>query len=228
MKNNKIATLGVMVPLVACLTFPLFGDKFVDRVEESTSVFKALMKSKDGGVPASLLEKCQCVVVIPHVIKAAFGFGGRHGNGIASCKGKKGNWSPLSFVKLSGGSFGFQIGAQSSDMVLFLMTDKSIQGLMGNKFTLGADASVAAGPVGRSVEADTDITFRAEIYSYARSKGLFAGISLEGASLRADNTAIKKFYGQEVDPKAILIDHKVPNTPYIAREFTKALPSGRE
>ena len=114
-------------------------------------------------------------------------------------------------------------------MVLFLMTDKSIQGLMGNKFTLGADASVAAGPVGRSVEADTDITFRAEIYSYARSKGLFAGISLEGASLRADDTAIKKFYGQEVEPKAILIDHKVPKNPYIAREFTNALyPSGTE
>ena len=228
MKNNKVATLSVIVPLVVCFTFPLFGDKFVDRVEESTSVYKALIKSKDGGVPASLLKKCQCVVVIPHVIKAAFGFGGRHGYGIASCKGKKGKWSPLSFVKLSGGSFGFQIGAQSSDMVLFLMTDKSIQGLMGNKFTLGADASVAAGPVGRSVEADTDITLRAEIYSYARSKGLFAGISLEGASLRADDTAIKKFYGQEVEPKAILIDHKVPNTPYIAREFTKALPSGTE
>ncbi|MCH6570630.1 MAG: lipid-binding SYLF domain-containing protein [Acidobacteria bacterium] len=224
MKNNKISTLALIFPLVACLTLPLFGDKFVDRVEESTSAYKALIKAKDGGVPASLLEKCQCVVVIPHVIKAAFGFGGRHGNGIASCKGKKGKWSPLSFVKLSGGSFGFQIGVQSSDMVLFLMTDKSIQGLLGNKFTLGADASVAAGPVGRSVAADTDITLRAEIYSYARSKGLFAGISLEGASLRADNTAIKKFYGQEVEPKAILIDHKVPNLPYIAREFTKALP----
>ncbi len=228
MKKNKIAMLGLIFPLVACLTLPLFGNKFVDRVEESTSVYKALIKGKDGGVPASLLEKCQCVVVIPHVIKAAFGFGGRHGNGIASCKGKTGKWSPLSFVKLSGGSFGFQIGVQSSDMVLFLMTDKSIQGLMGNKFTLGADASVAAGPVGRSVEADTDITFRAEIYSYARSKCLFAGISLEGAILRADDTAIKRFYGQEVDPKAILIDHKVPNTPYVAREFTKALPSGTE
>jgi lipid-binding SYLF domain-containing protein len=95
---------------------------------------------------------------------------------------------------------------------------------MGSKFTLGGDASVAAGPVGRSVEAGTDINLRAEIYSYARSKGLFAGISLEGASLRADGTAIEKFYGQEVDPRAILIDHKVPKIPYIAREFTKVLP----
>ncbi len=224
MKNNPIAALGVIFTLAACLTLPLFGDKFVDRVEEATSVYKALIKTKDGGVPSSLVEKSTCVVVIPHVIKAAFGFGGRHGNGIASCKGKKGKWSPLSFVKLSGGSFGFQIGAQSSDMVLFLMTDKSVQGLMGSKFTLGGDASVAAGPVGRSVEASTDINLRAEIYSYARSKGLFAGISLEGASLRADDTAIKKFYGQEVEPKAILIDHKVPKLPYIAREFRKALP----
>ena len=224
MKNKHIAALGVIFTLAACFTFPLFGDKFVDRVEESTNVYTALIKANDGGVPASLLKKCRCVVVIPHVIKAAFGFGGRHGNGIASCKGKKGKWSPLSFVKLSGGSFGFQIGAQASDMVLFLMTDKSIEGLLGSKFTLGADASVAAGPVGRSVEADTDITLRAEIYSYARAKGLFAGISLAGASLRADNTAIKKFYGQEVEPKAILIDHKVPKIPYIAREFTKVLP----
>ena len=142
MKNNKISTLGLIFPLVACLTLPLLGDKFVDRVEEATNAYKALIKAKDGGVPASLLEKCRCVVVIPHVIKAAFGFGGRHGKGIASCKGKKGKWSPLSFVKLSGGSFGFQIGAQSSDMVLFLMTDKSIQGLLGSKFTLGVDASV--------------------------------------------------------------------------------------
>ena len=228
MKKNKIAGPGVILTLLVCFTPPLFGDKFVDRVEESTTVYQALINTKDGGVPSSLLKKCRCVVVIPHVIKAAFGFGGRHGNGIASCKGKKGKWSPLSFVKLSGGSFGFQIGAQSSDMVLFLMTDKSVQGLMGSEFTLGGDASVAAGPVGRRVEASTDITLRAEIYSYARSKGLFAGISLEGASLRADDTAIKKFYGQEVEPKAILIEHKVPNTPYIAREFTKALPSGTE
>lgn len=224
MKNRKIAGLSVIFTLVACFTLLLFGDKFVDRVEESTTVYQALINTKDGGVPSSLLKKCRCVVVIPHVIKAAFGFGGRHGNGIASCKGKKGKWSPLSFVKLSGGSFGFQIGAQSSDMVLFLMTDKSVQGLMGSKFTLGGDASVAAGPVGRRVEAGTDITLRAEIYSYARSKGLFAGISLEGASLRADDTAIKKFYGQEVEPRAILMDHKVPKIPYIAREFTKVLP----
>jgi lipid-binding SYLF domain-containing protein len=224
MKKNQIAALGVTFTLVASFTLPLFGDKFVDRVEESTTVYQELIGSKDGGVPSSLLKKCRCVVVIPHVIKAAFGFGGRHGNGIASCKGKKGKWSPLSFVKLSGGSFGFQIGAQSSDMVLFLMTDNSVQGLMGSKFTLGGDASVAAGPVGRRVEASTDITLRAEIYSYARSKGLFAGISLEGASLRADDTAIKKFYGQEVEPRAILMDHKVPKIPYIAREFTKALP----
>ena len=105
-------------------------------MEESTNVYKALIKSRDGGIPESLLENCHCVVVIPHVIKAAFGFGGRHGSGVASCKGKKGKWSPLSFVKLSGGSFGFQIGGQSSDMVLFLMTDRSIEGLLGSKLTL--------------------------------------------------------------------------------------------
>ena len=224
MKKNRFATLGLIFSLAACLTLSLFGDKFVDRVEESTNVYKALIKSRDGGIPESLLENCHCVVVIPHVIKAAFGFEGRHGSGVASCKGKKGKWSPLSFVKLSGGSFGFQIGGQSSDMVLFLMTDRSIEGLLGSKLTLGGDASVAAGPVGRTVEAGTDITLRAEIYAYARSKGLFAGISLEGASLRADHTAIKKFYGEEISPETILIDHKVPEIPYVAREFAKVLP----
>jgi len=100
MKKNKVATLGLLFPLVACLTLPLFGDKFVDRVEESTNVYKALIKARDGGIPESLLEKCQCVVVIPHVIKAAFGFGGRHGNGVASCKGKEGEMESTLFCQI--------------------------------------------------------------------------------------------------------------------------------
>ena len=224
MKKNRVATIGSLLLLVVSLTPSLLGDKFVDRVENSTVVYKELINASDSGVPKHLLEKCQCIVVIPHVVKAAFGFGGRNGNGIASCRGKGGNWSPPSFVKLTGGSFGFQIGAQASDLVLFLMGEKSAQGLLKSKFTLGGDASVAVGPVGRTIEADTDITLQAEIYVYARSKGLFAGISLEGARLRADGTAIRKFYGQEVEPRVILFDHKVPKFPFVAQRFQKVLP----
>lgn len=224
MKNNKVATIGLVCLLIASLTPSLFGDKFVDRVENSTEVYKELINASDNSVPKNLLERCQCVVVIPHVVKAAFGFGGRNGNGIASCKNEKGSWSPPSFVKLTGGSFGFQIGVQASDLVLFIMTEKSAQGLLESSFTLGADASLAAGPVGRTVEADTDISFQAEIYAYARSKGLFAGISLAGARLRADETAIRKFYGQDIEPRVILFDHKVPKFPFVAQRFQAVLP----
>ena len=129
MKNNRVARIVLLCLLVGALTPSLFGDKFVGRVENSTEVYKELINASDSGVPEYLLERCQCVVVIPHVVKAAFGFGGRNGNGIASCKDEKGSWSPPSFVKLTGGSFGFQIGAQASDLVLFRMTEKSAKGL---------------------------------------------------------------------------------------------------
>lgn len=224
MKHQAMAAVGWI--LVAGLSFvpSLFADKFADRVNESTEVYKALIEAPDWGVPQSLLKDCECVVVIPHVIKAALGFGGRNGNGIASCRNGQGAWSPPSFVKFTGASVGFQIGVQSSDLVMFLMTERSAEALMKNKFTLGADASVAAGPVGRTVEADTDITLRAEILAYARAKGLFAGISLEGASLRPDDTAIRKFYGKRTDPEVILMKHQVPKMPDEAREFVQVLP----
>ena len=224
MRNNRITTVSWALVWGLFFMPSLLADKFADRVAESTEVYEALIEAPDRGVPEALLEDCECLVVIPHVVKAALGFGGRHGNGIASCKNDQGAWSPPSFVKFSGGSIGFQIGVQASDLVLFLMTEKSAEALMKNKFTLGVDASVAAGPVGRTVEADTDITLRAEILAYARAKGLFAGISLEGASLRPDSTAIRKFYGKSTDPETILSKHQVPKMPNEAREFVGVLP----
>ena len=198
MKNKKIAAVSWALLGVVFLMPSLFADKFADRVAESTQVFEALIEAPDQGVPQSLLEDCECVVVIPHVVKAALGFGGRHGNGIASCRNDQGVWSPPSFVKFSGGSIGFQIGIQASDLVLFMMTEKSAEALLSRKFTLGVDASVAAGPVGRTVEADTDITLRAEILAYSRAKGLFAGISLEGASLRPDEPSANSMEGERI------------------------------
>lgn len=223
MKNKKVAAVSWALLCVVFLMPSLFADKFADRVAESTQVFEALIEAPDQGVPQSLLDDCECIVVIPHVIKAALGFGGRHGNGIASCRNDQGVWSPPSFVKFSGGSIGFQIGIQASDLVLFMMTEKSAEALLSRKVTLGVDASVAAGPVGRTVEADTDITLRAEILAYSRAKGLFAGISLEGASLRPDHTAIRKFYGKRTDPEMILMEHQVPKMPDEAREFVQVL-----
>ena len=224
MKNKTSVVVSGLWVLGLSLMSPLFADKFADRVAESTEVYEALIEAPDQGVPEALLEDCECVVVIPHVVKAALGIGGRNGNGIASCRNDQGVWSPPSFVKFSGGSIGFQIGVQASDLVMFLMTKRSAEVLMKNKFTLGVDASVAAGPVGRTVEADTDITLRAEILAYARAKGLFAGISLEGASLRPDETAIRKFYGKKTDPETILLEHQVPKLPDEAREFQNILP----
>ncbi|MDA2935182.1 lipid-binding SYLF domain-containing protein [Acidobacteria bacterium AH-259-D05] len=224
MKKNKILAMSWIFLLGLFLTPSLFGDKFADRVAESTEVYEELINAADRGVPEYLLEDCQCVLVIPHVVKAALGFGGRSGNGIASCRNEQGTWSPPSFVKFKGGSFGFQIGVQSSDFVLFVMTEKGARALLKSKFMLGGDASVAAGPVGRTAEVDTDVTLRAEIYAYARSKGLFAGISLEGGRLSSDATAIRKYYGKKIEPEVILFQHQVPKMPEGAQQFTNLLP----
>lgn len=223
MHDKTMTKVSWVLVAVLSLMPSLFADKFADRVAESTRVYKELIEAPDRGIPQSLLEDCECIVVIPHVIKAALGFGGRHGNGIASCRNDQGAWSPPSFVKFSGASVGFQIGVQASDLVLFMMTGKSAEALVKNQFTLGGDISVAAGPVGRTVEADTDIMLRAEILAYGRAKGLFAGISLEGASLRPDHTAIRKFYGKRTDPEMILMEHQVPKMPDEAREFVQVL-----
>ncbi len=202
----------------------LAGDEIQERVENSIEVYKELINAPDQGVPEKLLDGCQCVAVIPHVVKAAFVFGGRHGRGVVSCRDSKKRWSPPAFVRISGGSFGLQIGGQATDFVLFIMNQKGARSLLKSKFTLGGDASVAAGPVGRTAEGGTDIALNAEIYAYARAKGLFAGISLEGANLGIDEGAIREFYGQTVPAQRILFEHKVPRHPKLAVDFVKVLP----
>jgi lipid-binding SYLF domain-containing protein len=158
------------------------------------------------------------------VIKGAIGLGFRMGQGVMTCRNAKGAWSPPSFLRLTGGSVGFQLGAQGTDVVLFFMTDHGSRSLLDSKFTLGGTASVAAGPLGRSAEAGTDLKLDAEIYSYARSKGLFAGLSLEGARLAPDDKSNEKFYGQKVDPKALLFEHKAPKMPAEAGALLGVLP----
>jgi SH3 domain-containing YSC84-like protein 1 len=188
-------------------------------------VFSELMSGKDRSVPKELMENAKCVVVIPDMMKGALGFGARWGSGVMSCRDGQGGWTAPIFVSLKGGSWGFQIGAEKTDLVLFFMTERGARSLTKSKFTLGGKASVAAGPLGRSGEAATDLHLNAEIYSYAKSKGLFAGISLEGSSITVSKKANETYYGKPVSTEAVLFGHHSPDMPPEAKAFVAVLPS---
>jgi len=196
----------------------------VDKLEKARIAFQEIRDSKDEKIPQKLMDKATCIAVFPGVLKAALGVGGRHGKGVLSCRGASGHWGPPIFLTMSGGSFGFQAGVEKADVVLFFMNEKSAQALLNNKFTLGAKAGVAAGPVGRTAEADTDVKLDAEIYSYARSKGLFAGISLEGARIAADKDATRALYGKTADVRMVVFEHRAPTMPPAAAAFVSSLP----
>jgi lipid-binding SYLF domain-containing protein len=166
----------------------------IERVENAVEVFNELVNLPEEGIPESLLNKAEAIAVIPGVWKAAWGIGGRHGKGVIMVRRDEGGWSYPAFISMTGGSIGFQIGVQRADIILVFKNKRSVNKIAGGKFTLGADAGIAIGPVGRKAEAGTDLAFEAEIYSYSKSKGLFAGISLEGASLSMDKNANAKFY----------------------------------
>ena len=173
------------------------------RVDNATTVIREFAGMSEGP-PQSLVEGAAGVVVIPGLIKAGFGIGGKHGSGVLSIKNKDGSWTEPVFVKMTGGSIGFQIGASSTDLVLLFMREKNIQDVLDGEFTLGANATVAAGPVGRTGSADTSIKMDAEIYSYSRSRGAFAGIALDGSKLYIDKSGNKAFYGEAATPKSIV------------------------
>ena len=206
------------------------GSREARRLEESRQVLVELAGVKEGA-PRDLIEKAKCVIVIPGVKKAAIGIGGRFGYGAAVCRSENGSgpWGPPLMISLKGGSVGFQIGGQSSDFVLLVMNSKGIDHLLRSKFTLGADASVAAGPIGRNAEAATDLQMRAEILSYSRSRGLFAGISLEGASLRQDTGANRALYGSGVNPRTLLVSpgQQIPEAGRGLVEAIDRLSSGK-
>jgi lipid-binding SYLF domain-containing protein len=211
--------------LVAVFTFnpAMAGIEETQKVEAATQVFKEIMSMPEKGIPKSLLQKASGIAVIPGVIKVGFIVGGRHGQGVIVARTKKGVWSNPSFITLTGGSVGWQIGGQSTDVILLLRSHTSLEGIMKGKFTLGADAAVAAGPVGRHAEAGVDVQFRAEIYSYSRSRGLFAGIALEGAGLQIDNNANGAFYNKPcILPNDILYGTKL-KAPSAAGKFRNLL-----
>ena len=180
-----------------------------ERIERAIDVIKDLASLKEEGIPARLLEKAQGIAIFPGVVKAAWGIGGQYGRGIVLVRRDDGTWSNPLFIQLIGGSIGWQIGMQKADLVLVFKNRRGVENLASNKITLGADMSVSAGPVGRSAEASTDIEMEAEIYSYSKSKGLFAGISLKGGTLRVDREANAAFYGKDLTASAILYD-KLP------------------
>ena len=194
----------------------------VERLRRATEVFNEIMQTPDKGIPGDLLDKAECVSIVPGLKKAGLGLGGKYGKGIVMCRQGKKSWSAPSFVTIEGGSVGFQIGVQQTDVVMLIMNRKGVDKLIGDKFTVGADASAAAGPVGRDTSAQTNVRLDAEILTYSRAKGLFAGVSLNGATFRPDNDGNRDFYGKEMQPRAILLDGTVP-LPEEAKSLAAAL-----
>lgn len=221
-----LAVLVLLLPSAAAAQV-----KETERLENCREVVAELATMKEG-IPRSLLDKAECVAVIPSVKKFALGVGARFGKGAAVCRtdGGKGPWGRPLMIGISGGSFGAQIGGESADFVFLIMNPKGVEHLLKSKFTLGADASVAAGPVGRSAEAGTDLSMHAEILTYSRARGLFAGVSLEGAVVKQDKDANRRIYGESVAPKALLLDpgQRIPPAGKgLVSELTSLSPGGR-
>lgn len=195
--------------------------KVEDRLDASADTLTDMMQAADRGIPQDLIDKARCVVVVPGMKKAGFIVGAEYGRGFAACRRHDSvGWSGPAAMRVEGGSFGFQIGASETDVVVLVMGDGGMKHLLSDKFTLGADATVAAGPLGRDTSAQTDAAMHAEMLSYSRSRGLFAGISLEGATLRPDAETNKKLYGRGVRPSEILTG--MPS-PALAARFESAL-----
>jgi SH3 domain-containing YSC84-like protein 1 len=214
-------TLSLLLPL-ALLILPALiapsiarGDKDTDRLENSGMVMKEIIDIPDD-IPQNLLDKADCVIVIPSVLKAAFIIGGSYGRGAMTCRSGDdftGPWGAPTMMALEGGSFGFQLGGQATDFVLLVMNPRGASSILSSKVKLGADAAAAAGPKGRDAQADTDVTLRAEVLTYSRSRGLFAGVSLEGSTLRPDNDANEKIYKKKLEAKEIALHNAVPAPP---------------
>lgn len=186
-------------------------NKTTDRLSDASSVFSEIMATPDKGIPQDLLSKAECVVIIPGMKKAAFVVGAQYGRGFAECRNTSGTgWGAPAPVRMEGGSVGFQIGGSETDLVLLVMNKRGMDKLLSDKFTLGADASLAAGPVGRTANASTDAKMSAEILAWSRAKGLFAGVSLNGATIRPDSDASEDLYGKKMSNREILMSTTAP------------------
>jgi lipid-binding SYLF domain-containing protein len=225
----SLAALMILSPALAGMpagtTQPAGKSPAVDQVQKIEDAIRALeemMKESDKSIPVSLIESCSGIAILPDVIRAGLVIGGRHGKGVLLVRRKGGGWSDPTFVDLKGGSIGWQAGVQSADIVLVFRTPRSIENITEGKFTIGADAGVAAGPLGRTAEASTDSELKAEILAYSRSRGLYAGLTLQGSSLQEDRKANRDFYGADVSPKDIFAG-TVKDVPAIAAKLKSAL-----
>lgn len=192
--------------------------KAADRVQGAADVLNEIQSAPDSGIPQEILSRSQCVAVVPSMLKGGFIVGGKYGRGLASCRTAKG-WSSPAFFTVKGGSFGFQIGGQAVDLVMLIMNNDGMQHLLSSQFALGADASVAAGPVGRHAEGNTDWKMRAQVLTYSRARGVFAGVSLNGAVVKQDKDSTREFYGHMVTTKAALtgeVDAPPPANPFLS------------
>ncbi len=208
---KKFIVCFIVLLMSAATAFAADDEREEDRVKDAGTVMKEILNIPDD-IPQDLLDKAECVIILPSVKKGAFGIGGSYGRGIMICRGGahyKGKWGAPALYALEGISIGFQLGGQATDFVLLVMNPKGAESLLYSKVKLGADASAAAGPKGRTAEGATDIVMDAEILSYSRNKGLFAGVSLEGSTLRSDGSANEKLYGKKLTAKEIIREGKV-------------------
>jgi lipid-binding SYLF domain-containing protein len=200
----RAALFVLLCAVFASVTHPArAGEEENKLAENAVRVLKEVMEAPDKAIPQDLLENAHAIAVVPDVIKAGLVIGGRHGNGLIAVKTRDGIWSNPAFVSMTGGSIGFQAGVSSTDVILVFRTQRGVDSIVHGKFTLGADASAAAGPVGRSAQASTDAQLKAEIYSYSRARGLFAGAALDGTALKIDNDANQAVYGNGVTARRI-------------------------
>jgi SH3 domain-containing YSC84-like protein 1 len=220
LKKSLFAVVLSLVTLLGNLAWATAKEDSVERLQNAGSVLKEIMDAPDKGIPEEVLDDAKCIVVVPHLIKAGFIVGGKHGRGVASCRTANG-WSAPAFVSVGGGSWGLQIGAEGVDLVMLVMNDKGLQHLLSSKFQLSGEASAAAGPVGRHASAGTDWKMNAELLTYSRSKGAFAGLTLEGAVVEQDVDSTEAIYGKDVPFRKVLLGNVTP--PAAAAPFMSAV-----
>ena len=222
MKKFILAACACAVTLAASQSFAATNKaKLVDRLQSASTVINEIESIPAKSIPLSIMSNATCVAVVPAYKKAAFVVGGSYGQGVVTCKTPSGRWSAPAFIQLAGGSFGFQIGGQSTDLVLIAVNNKGMQDLLKSKFKIGGDAAAAAGPVGRNASAATNLTLKSELLTYSRSQGLFAGIDLNGTVVNQNTEDTRTFYGHDAPFQSIL-DGKVA-TPPSARPFVRTV-----
>lgn len=222
---KRVFVLMAMVSLAAMSWADETKQTVDDRLHQAGEVLRQVMATPDKGIPEEVMDHAKCVAVVPHLIKGGFIFGAEGGRGVATCRTDHG-WSAPAFFDVEGGSWGLQIGAEGIDLVMIIQNDRGMQQLLGSKFQIGADASAAAGPVGRHASADTDWKMNAEILTYSRAKGAFAGLTLNGAAVHPDHDAMQAFYGSDVTVRQALTGDVPP--PHGSGAFLDAVRAARE